>query len=129
MVGVTRTRGRHWLASLVVLVLVGSACGGGGGATSAAPSSAASSAAPTAAATAAATVKPLRAIKVNGGGAKIADSAIIIAEAEGFFTQAGFKPEYVDFSGPQSVPLLASGALDVSSGQVSAALFNAWNQG
>lgn len=110
---------RRWLVLSVVLTLVVAACGGTG--TSTVPSSAAPTAAPT--------VKQLRPVKVNGGGSNLADSAITIAEAEGFFEQAGFKPEFVDFSGPDSVPLLANGSIDVSAGQVSAGLFNAWNQG
>ena len=56
----------------------------------------------------------------------LTDLTFYIAEQKGFFAREGIVPELVKFaSGTQMVAPLAKGDLDVASGSVSAALFNA----
>lgn len=78
-------------------------------------------------------VAPVRAqVKVKVGVAPTLSTAgIFIAKERGYFTRLGLDAELVPFagSGPEMLPALASGQLDVGAGNISAKLYNAMVRG
>ena len=61
----------------------------------------------------------------------LSSAGIFIAQEQGYFRAAGLDVELVEFpgSGPELLPALAAGQLDVAAGNVSAKMYNAMAQG
>jgi NitT/TauT family transport system substrate-binding protein len=118
-------RGRAAAAALAALLLLAAACG----APAAAPAPAAEPAAPAAPPPSAASPPPLAPLKygsLRGTG----DIGIFIADAKGYFKEAGVEVELVNFaSATEMLPALATGQLDAGGTTPVAAVVNAVARG
>ena len=131
----------RWVVLCLIVLLLGLACAPGSqpapkpsaGALPTAPTGSAASAAPTAAAPATsagarpadAPLTPPVTVRVGVVGST-SDAGIYIAQERGYFREQGIELELSQFqTGPQMVPPLASGQLDVGGGAPSAGLVNA----
>jgi NitT/TauT family transport system substrate-binding protein len=125
-----RARNAPGCLALVGLVLLAGACAQGGTAPSSAPAPAAQQpAAAPAAAPPPAAAAPLVHLKY-GTQRPVADAAIYISDARGYFKEAGVDVELIPFgSATEMVPALATGQLDVGGITPVAAVVNAVARG